>query len=88
MTAEGNPDDQAMLMEPVTLNDDASPLIKSGTTITNATASDTMSYEERKIQLSRSGQLIPALKASTCAQPMTRMDRTGNQIVATSNSAS
>ena len=55
MTAEGNPDDQAMLMEPVTLNDDASPLIKSGTTITNATASDTMSYEERKIQLSRSG---------------------------------
>ena len=38
------------------------------------------SYEERKIQLARSGQLVPAFKHSSMRAPMTRLDRQGNEI--------
>lgn len=39
------------------------------------------SYEERKIQLARSGQLVPAIKNSSMkAEGLTRLDRDGNEI--------
>ena len=38
------------------------------------------SYEERKVQLARSGQIIPAFKHSSMRAPMSRIDRQGNEI--------
>ena len=38
------------------------------------------SYEERKIQMAKTGNLVPALKQSSLKTPYNRLDRKGNQI--------
>ena len=38
------------------------------------------SYEDRKIQLTQQGRIIPAFKHSLLKVPMNRVDRKGNEI--------
>ena len=57
----------------------ASPLlINTNQTGRESSASD--SYEERKIKLAETGELIPAFKHSAFKAPMARLDRKGNEI--------